>query len=70
MCVEKVRLEHLLTQVSLEYFGVIAALEHPERFDQAVEEQSMRGSPAWDTLDRWEERAREIVRELLPERAF
>jgi len=46
MCVEKVRVEHLLTQVSLEYFGVIAALEHPERFDQAVEGESMIVNPA------------------------
>jgi hypothetical protein len=62
--------ERFLTKLALKDLGVIAALEDPEPFDQAVEELSMRASLAWDTLDRWEQRAREIVRGLLSPRAI
>jgi hypothetical protein len=46
--------ERLLTEVALKRIGVIAALKDQEHFDRTVEGLSMRGSPAWDTLDRSE----------------
>ena len=70
MWMAKVRRERLLTRVLLEYLGVIAALEDPERFDQAVGERSIIGISGWDAFDRWEHRVREIGRELRLERAI